>query len=330
MTDPLLETRDVTRTFTIGSGIFSKKQTLTAVNGVSLQVQKGDVLGLVGESGCGKSTLALMLLGLLSPNAGDIRLTGTPVSEIPRLDLARRVQPIFQDPYSSLNPRKSVGDIISLPLRVHEIGEPDEREHRVEEMMRLVGLPRRYYNNYPSQLSGGQRQRVAIARALIMRPELVICDEPTSALDVSVQSQILNLLMDLREELGLTYILISHNLAVVEHIATEVAVMYLGRIVEQKDTDSLFSKAEHPYTHALLQSVLTPEPRLSIPDAHLGIEFPNPIDPPSGCTFHPRCPHAAPVCASKAPRPIPRGEDGFVECHIYDEAEAVTLNSAAA
>ena len=330
MSDPLLVARDITQTFTVGSGIFTKKQKLTAVNGVSLQVDKGDVLGLVGESGCGKSTLALILLGLLNPGAGEILLNGTPVSDIPRLELARRVQPIFQDPYSSLNPRKSVGDIISLPLRVHEIGEPDTRERQVEEMMEMVGLPKRYYNNYPSQLSGGQRQRVAIARALIMRPELVICDEPTSALDVSVQSQILNLLMDLRTELGLTYILISHNLAVVEHIATEVAVMYLGRIVEQKDTDSLFRHAEHPYTDALLASVLTPEPRLGIPDAHLGIEFPNPIDPPSGCTFHPRCPHANSICAQKAPRPIARGNDGFVECHIYDDAEQVSRKPVAA
>lgn len=329
MTDPLLMTRDVTRTFKVGAGIFSKKQTLTAVNGVSLQVEKGDVLALVGESGCGKSTLALMLLGLLKPNGGDILLSGRPVSEIPRLELAREVQPIFQDPYSSLNPRKTIGDIISLPLRVHSIGAPEDRDKLVYEMMEMVGLPRRVYTNFPSQLSGGQRQRVAIARALIMRPELLICDEPTSALDVSVQSQILNLLMDLRTELGLTYILISHNLAVVEHIATEVAVMYLGRIVEQKDTESLFTNAEHPYTHALLASVLTPEPRLGIPDSHLGIEFPNPINPPSGCTFHPRCPHATDYCSQEAPRTVARG-DGMVECHIYDEAAAVSLKSRAA
>ncbi len=329
MTEPLLETRNVTRTFTVGAGLFTKKQMLTAVNGVSLQVHKGDVLGLVGESGCGKSTLAMMLLGLLGPNAGDIMLQGKPVSDIPRLELARRVQPIFQDPYSSLNPRKPVGDIISLPLRVHEIGNPAERRQKVEEMMALVGLPERYITNYPSQLSGGQRQRVAIARALIMRPELVICDEPTSALDVSVQSQILNLLMDLRDELGLTYILISHNLAVVEHIATRVAVMYLGRIVEEKQTDALFSNAEHPYTHALLASVLTPEPRLGIPDSHLGIEFPNPVDPPTGCHFHPRCPHATGRCADKVPQPISRA-DGLVECHIYDDAEPVSLKHVAA
>ena len=270
-----------------------------------------------------------MLLGLLPPSRGEILFNGEPVSSIPRLELARRIQPIFQDPYSSLNPRKSVGDVISLPLRVHNIGTPEERRRKVEEMMAVVGLPERYITNYPSQLSGGQRQRVAIARALIMRPEVVICDEPTSALDVSVQSQILNLLLDLREELGLTYILISHNLAVVEHIATEVAVMYLGRIVEQKDTDALFGRAEHPYTDALLASVLTPEPRLGIPDAHLGIEFPNPIDPPSGCSFHPRCPHATEYCVAHAPRPIARG-GGLVECHIYDEAAPVARKPEAA
>lgn len=330
MTAPLLQSNDVSRQFTVGAGFFRKNQTLMAVNGVSLNVEKGDVLALVGESGCGKSTLALMLLGLLPATAGDILLNGEPVSSFQRLELARRVQPIFQDPYSSLNPRKTIGDIISLPLIVHDIGAPGDRQRMVEEMMDLVGLPKRYITNFPSQLSGGQRQRVAIARALIMRPELVICDEPTSALDVSVQSQILNLLMDLRKELGLTYVLISHNLAVVEHIATRVAVMYLGRIVEERETDALFTTAEHPYTHALLASVLTPEPRLGIPDSQLGIEFPNPIEPPSGCTFHPRCPHATDACGIRAPRQIPREDGAFVECHIYDDDEAVTRKSEAA
>jgi peptide/nickel transport system ATP-binding protein len=330
MSEPILETCDVTRSFVVGAGIFSRKQSLKAVNGVSLQIHKGEVVGLVGESGCGKSTLALMLLGLLPASSGDILFDGRPVSRFARLELARRIQPIFQDPYSSLNPRKSVGDIISLPLRVHGVGSAAERQRKVDEIMELVGLPRRYLNNYPSQLSGGQRQRVAIARALVMRPEIVICDEPTSALDVSVQSQILNLLMDLRKELGLTYILISHNLAVVEHIATRVAVMYLGRIVEEKETEALVRRAEHPYTQALLASVLTPEPSLGIPDAQLGVEFPNPMDPPAGCTFHPRCPHAAPLCAQKAPRPVPRGPAAFVECHLYDEAESASFKSAAA
>jgi peptide/nickel transport system ATP-binding protein len=186
------------------------------------------------------------------------------------------------------------------------------------EMMDLVGLSRRYLESYPSQLSGGQRQRVAIARALAMKPEVVICDEPTSALDVSVQSQILNLLIDLRKELGLTYVLISHNLAVVEHIASRVAVMYLGRIVEEKDTETLFGNPEHPYTQALLASVLTPEPGRGVPDTQLGAVFPNPLDPPPGCMFHPRCAHAMPHCSTIPPWPIPSG-DGSVECHLYDK-----------
>ncbi len=330
MSQPILETCDVTRRFVVSAGMFRQKQSLKAVNGVSLQVHKGEVVGLVGESGCGKSTLALMLLGLLPPSSGEILFDGRPVSSFPRLELARRIQPIFQDPYSSLNPRKTIGDIISLPLRVHGVGNTADRQRKVDEIMELVGLPRRYLSNYPSQLSGGQRQRVAIARALIMRPEIMICDEPTSALDVSVQSQILNLLMDLRKELGLTYILISHNLAVVEHIATRVAVMYLGRIVEQKETEALFRRAEHPYTQALLASVLTPEPGLGIPDAQLGVEFPNPMNPPPGCTFNPRCQHAVGLCAEKAPRPVPRGPAEFVECHLYDEAESASFKSAAA
>jgi peptide/nickel transport system ATP-binding protein len=315
---PVLEMRDVTRTFQIRRGIFSPKQPLHAVNGVSLTVDQGEVLGLVGESGCGKSTLAKMLLGLLAPSSGDILIDGEPVASHDRRFISRKIQPIFQDPYSSLNPRKSIADVISLPLRVHKVGDPKGWRKQVEEMLDVVGLPRRVYDSYPNQLSGGQRQRVAIARALIMRPEVVICDEPTSALDVSVQSQILNLLMDLREEFGLTYVLISHNLAVVEHMATKVAVMYLGRIVEEATTDAIFARARHPYTEALLQSVLTPEPGLGVPDSHLGLVFPNPVDPPPGCTFHPRCAKAMPVCSQRRPRPLEEG-GAMVECHLHDD-----------
>jgi peptide/nickel transport system ATP-binding protein len=274
----ILETRDVRKTFTVGSGFFKPKRLLHAVNGVTVKVETGSVLGLVGESGCGKTTLARLLLGLETPSAGEILIDGAPVQSLGRRAMARRIQPIFQDPYSSLNPCKSIGSIISLPLRVHDVGAPGEWRTKVEEMMELVGLPRRLYTNYPNQLSGGQRQRVAIARALILRPEVVLCDEPTSALDVSVQAQILNLLQDLQQELGLTYLIISHNLAVVEHIATRVAVMYLGRIVEESDTRSLFNNPRHPYTRALLASVLTPEPELGVPDTHLGATFPNPVD----------------------------------------------------
>ena len=315
---PMVEAANVTRTFMVAQGFMRGRRLLHAVSGVSLSIKQGEVLGLVGESGCGKTTLARMLLGLLAPSCGSIRVAGMPIAGLKRREVARLVQPVFQDPYSSLNPRKSVGSIISLPLRVQGETAPRLWRRRVEEMMELVGLPRGLYENYPSQLSGGQRQRVAIARALIIRPRMVICDEPTSALDVSVQAQIINLLQDLRRELGLTYLLISHNLAVVQHMADRVAVMYLGRIVEQADTDTLFRAPKHPYTEALLQSVLTPDPGLGVPDTHLGAAYPNPLHIPSGCRFHPRCPRRMEHCARLEPRPIAQCA-GFVECHLYDE-----------
>ncbi|MFQ5564801.1 MAG: ABC transporter ATP-binding protein [Paracoccaceae bacterium] len=320
--DAVIEVRDVTRTFMISGGFMKPKRPLYAVNGVSLRIEPGEVMALVGESGCGKTTLAKMMMGLLPATEGTIELAGQPVSALDRMTVARTVQPIFQDPYSSLNPRKSIGAIITLPLRVQGDRDPSTWEKRAHEIMELVGLPRRVFNNYPNQLSGGQRQRVAIARALINRPRMVICDEPTSALDVSVQSQILNLLQDLRAELGLTYLLISHNLAVVEHIATRVAVMYLGRIVEQTDTASLFESPRHPYSEALLGSVLTPDPTQGVPDTHLGASYPNPLEMPSGCTFHPRCPRAMPQCSQVAPRPVPVS-GGHVECHLYDQGTPI-------
>jgi peptide/nickel transport system ATP-binding protein len=316
MTAPLIQLAEVRRDFMVGGGLFRAKRPLHAVNGVSLEVARGEVLGLVGESGCGKSTLARMLLGLLAPSAGEIRFDGRPLAAHDRRTLARRIQPVFQDPYASLNPRKHVAAIIGLPLAVHRIGTPAERSRRVEEMMERVGLARRLARNYPNQLSGGQRQRVAIARALVTRPEVVVCDEPTSALDVSVQSQILNLLAELRRDLGLTYVFISHNLAVVEHIATRVAVMYLGRIVEESDTVRLFREPRHPYTRALLDSVLTPEPGRGVPDTHLGAAYPNPLEPPAGCAFHPRCPSVMAQCRTTAP--VAGGAAGRrVECHLY-------------
>ena len=319
---PALETDQVTCVFNVNQGFMKGTKPLTAVNGVSLKIPKGQVVGLVGESGCGKSTLANILLGLQKPTTGDVRYSGESAASFTRKDVARRIQPIFQDPYSSLNPTKSIASIVSLPLRIHKTCDPSEIDGKVHEILDVVGLPRRVAQSYPSQLSGGQRQRVAIARALIMKPEVVICDEPTSALDVSVQSQILNLLQDLKAELGLTYLLISHNLAVVEHMADRVAVMYLGRIVEEADAETLFADPRHPYTKALLDSVLTPDPRMGVPDTHLGAVFPNPIDPPSGCSFHPRCSACMDICKSKAPATNVDGAH-MTECHLFDKEAAV-------
>jgi peptide/nickel transport system ATP-binding protein len=315
---PVLELRGVSKTYSVRQGLFAPRKPLHAVSDVSLSLRRGETLGLVGESGCGKSTLSRLLLGLEAPSAGEVLIDGAPMTSAGARARARRIQPIFQDPYSSLNPRKTIASLISLPLQVHKVGDPSSWRGEVERMLDLVGLPRRVIDGYPNQLSGGQRQRVAIARALIMKPEIVICDEPTSALDVSVQSQILNLLMDLREELGLTYLFISHDLAVVEHIATRVAVMYLGRIVETADAAALFAGPRHPYSEALLSSVLTPEPGLGVPDTHLGAGFPNPIDPPSGCAFPPRCARAMAVCGQRRPATL-RDARGSVECWLHED-----------
>ncbi|MCW2475378.1 MULTISPECIES: ATP-binding cassette domain-containing protein [unclassified Symbiopectobacterium] len=264
--DLALELCALSREFRLNRGLFARPGIFTAVNNVSLRVRRGETLGLVGESGCGKSTLAKMLLGLLPPTSGNVLIEGREIDAGDRKALATRIQPIFQDPYSSLNPRRTVADIVDVALRLHNIGTPETRKQRVQEMLDRVGMPTRTHGQYPGQLSGGQRQRVAIARALIMRPAILICDEPTSALDVSVQAQILNLLMTLKQELGLTYLFISHNLAVVEHLVDHVAVMRKGVIVEQGTREQIFETPRHPYTQALLASVLTPEPGLGIPD----------------------------------------------------------------
>jgi len=312
-----MQVRNLKRTFPVSQGLFGRTRHLNALRGVSFDLNKGDVLGIVGESGCGKSTLARLLLALDRPSEGEIFFEGRPVRDVRTAVFSRRIQPIFQDPYSSLNPRKTISSIIDLPLRVHRVGNAASRREAVCDIMEGVGLSPRLADSYPNQLSGGQRQRVAIARALIMKPEIVICDEPTSALDVSVQAQILNMLQDLKERFGLTYIFISHNLAVIEHLATRVAVMYLGRVVEQADARTFFANPRHPYSQALLGSVLTPDPDLDVPAPDLGAVFPNPLDPPRGCVFHPRCSHRMEVCSVKSPMPIGTA-DAFVECHLYD------------
>ena len=314
---PALECKNVGCTFMIGKGILSPKKPLRAVDDVSLKINRGQVFAVVGESGCGKTTLARMLLGLLEPTDGEIYLDGQPISEVRSDVISRKVQPVFQDPYSSLNPRKTIESIISLPLRVHDIGTKESRIDRVSELMHLVGLPSRLIHSYPNQLSGGQRQRVAIARALIMEPGIIVCDEPTSALDVSVQAHILNLLQDLKDKFNLTYIFISHDLAVVEHLADWVAVMYLGRLIEFGSASDVLRNPLHPYTQALMESVLTPDPRKGLPEITFGRGLPNPLEPPSGCNFHPRCSKIIDGCDSKMPELLPES-DRLVECHLYN------------
>jgi peptide/nickel transport system ATP-binding protein len=295
------------------AGLLGTELVVRAVDGVSFTLRAGDVLGIVGESGCGKSTLARVIVGLLSPTEGEVVVDGRHLAGMDRRERARLIQPVFQDPFASLNPRRRVRDIVGLPLAAQGGLPRAQRRDRVLEMLERVGIAPDLADRLPAELSGGQRQRVAIARALVLHPRIVVCDEPTSALDVSVQAQILNLLAELRRDLGLTYIVISHNLAVVEHIATDVAVMYLGRFVEHSEAQVLFRDPRHPYTRALLAAVLTPEPGKGIPDVGLGESYPDPANIPSGCRFHPRCPMVIGRCRSESPEGIAR--DGrLVEC----------------
>ena len=311
----LIDVRGVKRSFRVKQGLFAAARHVAAIDDVSFAVAPGDVLGIVGESGCGKSTLARVILGLLPPTAGEVLVDGRHIAQMDRRERARLIQPVFQDPFSSLNPRRRVRDIVAMPLDAQGDRAGAEVARRVDAMLERVGLSAAQGQRYPAELSGGQRQRVAIARALVLEPRIVVCDEPTSALDVSVQAQILNLLAELRRDLGLTYLFISHNLAVVEHVATEVAVMYLGRIVERRETAALFGAPAHPYTKALLASVLTPEPGLGIPDTGLGDTMPDPSNVPPGCRFHPRCPVAIAACRSQAPA-LTRVAGGQTECHL--------------
>ncbi|MEJ0079294.1 MAG: oligopeptide/dipeptide ABC transporter ATP-binding protein [Alphaproteobacteria bacterium] len=311
-----IEVKSLRREFAARLGLFGPQKRVIAVDDVTLSVPAGSVLGIVGESGCGKSTLARLILGLLAPTSGEALVDGRRLADLDRKARAQLIQPVFQDPFASLNPRRRVKDIVALPLVSQGTFSRHEIEQRVAAILERVGLSAEMGERMPAQLSGGQRQRAAIARALILEPRIVICDEPTSALDVSVQAQILNLLADLRRELKLTYIFISHNLAVVEHVASEVAVMYLGRIVERNETDSLFRAPRHPYTQALLASVLTPEPGRGVPDVGLGDTLPDPANIPPGCRFHPRCRIAVERCRVEPPQPMVRGANGMVECHL--------------
>ncbi|MDW3217912.1 MAG: dipeptide ABC transporter ATP-binding protein [Acidimicrobiales bacterium] len=306
MSEPLVEVRSLTKDFPVKGGILRRTvDNVRAVDDVNLTIQRGETVGLVGESGCGKSTLGRLLVRLLEPSSGSVLVDGTDIAEAEGAtlkNLRRDVQMVFQDPYSSLDPRAPVGLSIAEGLRIHGIGDRDEQHERVGNMLELVGLRRDQADRFPHEFSGGQRQRIGIARALILEPKFVVADEPVSALDVSVQAQVLNLLRELQRELDLTLLFIAHNLAVVEHISDRVAVMYLGRIVEITEQESLYANPQHPYTQALLSSIPIPDPTLTRERVVLQGDVPSPLAPPSGCSFHPRCPIAVPgVCDSEVP-----------------------------
>jgi oligopeptide/dipeptide ABC transporter ATP-binding protein len=301
---PLLEVKNLKTYFPVRGGWMGRKRYVRAVDGVDLRIRRGGTLGLVGESGSGKTTVGRTILRLVEHTAGSVLFDGQDVlamgtSELRRL--RRRMQIIFQDPVGSLNPRMTVGDIVSEPLAVHSLVPRRRRQARAGELMERVGLSAAYVNRYPHEFSGGQRQRIGIARALAAEPDFIVCDEPVSALDVSIQAQILNLLRDLQDELGLTYLFIAHNLAVVEHFADEVAVMYLGRIVEQARSEALYANPVHPYTQALLSAVPVPDPQHKSAGEKLPGETPSPICPPSGCRFHPRCPLTRSLAQQRPP-----------------------------
>jgi oligopeptide/dipeptide ABC transporter ATP-binding protein len=317
----LIETRGLTKHFSVRSGAFgmARGSSVRAVDGVDLAIRKGETLGLVGESGCGKSTTGRLMLRLIEPTEGAILHEG---ADLTRLDARqmrerrRRMQIIFQDPFASLNPRMTIETIISEAYAIHRIGNAAQRRRGVADMLDRVGLPRAAAQRYPHEFSGGQRQRVGIARALVLNPDFVVCDEAVSALDVSVQAQIINLMQDLQRDMGLTYLFISHNLAVVRHISTRIAVMYLGRVVEIADSDALFERPAHPYTRALLSAVPISHPREPRHRHVLGGDVPSPLDLLPGCRFAPRCPFAQARCHSSEPPMVQDGGGRSVACHL--------------
>jgi oligopeptide/dipeptide ABC transporter ATP-binding protein len=314
---PLVEIKDLKKYFPV-----PHKQVVRAVDGVSFTINRGETLGLVGESGCGKTTVGRCILRLIEPTSGEIRFDGHDLLKLDRGEMRairRRMQIIFQDPYSSLNPRMKVGSIIAEPLEIHRVGDRRERKDRVAELLRVVRLDPDYANRYPHQFSGGQRQRIGIARALALNPDFIVADEPVSALDVSVQAQVVNLMQDLQERFGLTYLFISHGLAVVKHISTRVGVMYLGKLVEVAPAEEIYSNPLHPYTQALLRAIPIPDPDAKRRMAQrLGGDVPNPIAPPRGCRFHTRCPQAMETCGLREPELVEVSPGHFVACFLHE------------
>ena len=321
--ETLLEVRNLRKSFSVTSGpLDGKKLRLQAVDGLSFTLAKGETLGLVGESGCGKSTAAKLLMRLFDADEGEACYQGVDILKLSRRQLRpyrRKIQMVFQDPFSSLNPRMRVGKIIAEALTIHKLAPADKIRSRVVDLLATVGLPEEYYDRFPHEFSGGQRQRIGIARALAVQPELIIADEPVSALDVSIQAQIVNLLQDIQDEFGLTYLFISHDLSVIEHISDRVAVMYLGKIVELASSETLYGRPLHPYTEALLNALPIPQPGATRHRRILSGEVPSPLAPPPGCHFHPRCPYARDICRVERPRLEEKAAGHLAACHFSGE-----------
>lgn len=318
MSKPLLEIRDLKKYFPVKSGAFGEKRFVQAVDGVSLKIERGETLGLVGESGCGKSTIGRTMLRLIEPTAGSISFDGQDITHVNMLPYRKRMQIIFQDPYASLDPRMTVGDIVGEPYDIQKTYKHrSERNQAVLQLLDLVGLNSEHMNRYPHEFSGGQRQRISIARSMALHPDFMVCDEPVSALDVSIQAQVINMLMELQKKLGLTYLFIAHNLSVVRHISDRVGVMYLGSIVELTGASSLYKNPLHPYTQALLTAIPIPDPNVSRARKRIVLEgdVPSPINPPKGCKFHTRCPYARDICREERPAVVEVEPGHICACH---------------